>query len=611
MYFEKTFLLNLYKMLASLYSGGDIEAQGGTQFVSELKYFFAADEFKKKMNRACDTQIKSDKNLFIKCVGSMVYLSTENSELLFFTKNFANSFGESKDYNIGSNFFSVNVVKTSMHSSSSLRFPERHAELLSVTKGKIDISPIGYKNIAADKNYLGSSIKKFAILFLWLNRYTDFVSKDSIYSDCLKNLKDKYSGELIANLKWKDNSVKSEIENLITDIELSDKQEFLKKKDFKLMEDFRKSKLKASESKSFAKNHSQLIYYGVPGCGKSHKVDKIINATIPDKNNMEHQVIRVVFHPDYTNADFVGQIMPLVDDGIEYRFKAGPFTRILKHAYKEHSKKFFLIIEELNRGNAASIFGDLFQLLDREKDGFSTYSINNPDISSFIMSEGDYHNDKIVPESKEVGGDKWTLDTPIRLPPNLSILATMNTSDQNVFMLDNAFQRRWKMEYIPNNIKYEDMEDDAQKNQYDLKIGETNIKWGVFRDKINEKISDSKFSFSNAEDKQLGLFFIKADSETDKTEEISETDKSEKIPESDFANKVLKYLWNDIFKRNHEEIFLPKIRTFGDLLSNFKGSSAFKNCFSSDFVTALKQSNNSLTEQPESPNQSEQFSQSE
>lgn len=355
----------------------------------------------------------------------------------------------------------------------------------------------------------------------------------------------------------------------------------------------------------FAKNHSQLIYYGVPGCGKSHKVDKIINAAIHDKNDREHQVIRVVFHPDYTNADFVGQIMPLVDDGIEYRFKAGPFTRILKHAYKEHSKKFFLVIEELNRGNAASIFGDLFQLLDREKDGFSTYSINNPDISSFIMSEDDYYNDKIVPESKLVGGDKWTLDTPIRLPPNLSILATMNTSDQNVFTLDNAFQRRWKMKYIPNNIKYEDMKDDAQKNQYDLKIGETNIKWGAFRDKINEKISDSKFSFSNAEDKQLGLFFIKAESETDTAEEIHEADKPEKIPESDFANKVLKYLWNDIFKRNHEEIFLSNIRTFGDLLSNFKGPAAFKNCFDSNFAAELEKNNSPLTESPDQPAQPE------
>ncbi|MDO5774926.1 MAG: AAA family ATPase [Spirochaetales bacterium] len=604
MYFEKSFLLDLYKMLSSLYHGVDIEAQGGTQFVSELKYFFAADEFKKKMNRACDTQVKSDKDLFIKCVGSMVYLSAENSELLFFTKNFANSFGESKDYNVGSNFFSVNVVKTSMHSDLSLRFPERHAELLSVTKGKIDISPIGYENIANNKDYLGSSIKKFAILFLWLNRYTNFVSKDSIYSDCLKQLKDKYSDTLIDNLKWKDNSVKSEIKDLIAGIELSDEQEFLKKEDFQLIGNLKKPKIEVSENNNFAKNHSQLIYYGVPGCGKSHKVDEIINAAITDKNDREHQVIRVVFHPDYTNADFVGQIMPLVDDGIEYRFKAGPFTRILKHAYKEHSKKFFLVIEELNRGNAAAIFGDLFQLLDREKDGFSTYSINNPDISSFIMSEDDYHNDKILPDSKDVGGDKWILDTPIRLPPNLSILATMNTSDQNVFTLDNAFQRRWKMEYIPNSIKYEDMKD-SQKNQYDLRIGETNIKWGSFREKVNENISDSKFSFSNAEDKQLGLFFIKADSETDTAEKFPETDKPEKITESDFANKVLKYLWNDVFKRNLEEIFLAEIKTFGDLLLKFKGSSAFRKCFNSDFVTALEQSNRSLSEQIEKPETSE------
>lgn len=591
-------------MLASLYPGVDIEAQGGTQFVSELKYFFAADEFKKKMSRTCDTQVKSDKDFFIKCVGSMVYLSTENSELLFFTKNFANSFGESKDYNVGSNFFSVNVVKTSMHSDLSLRFPERHAELLSVTKGKIDISPVGYENIATNKDYLGSSIKKFAILFLWLNRYTNFVSKDSIYSDCLKQLKDKYSDTLIDNLKWKDNSVKSKIKNLIDDIELSAEQEFLKKKDFQLIENLRKPKIEVSEDKNFAKSHSQLIFYGVPGCGKSHEVDKIINAAITDRNDRERQVIRVVFHPDYTNADFVGQIMPLVDDGIEYRFKAGPFTRILKHAYKEHSKKFFLVIEELNRGNAAAIFGDLFQLLDREKDGFSTYSINNPDISSFIMSENDYHNDKIVPNSKDVGGDKWILDTAIRLPPNLSILATMNTSDQNVFTLDNAFQRRWKMEYVPNNIKYEDMEK-SQKNQYDLKIGETDIKWGFFRDKINKKISGSKFSFSNVEDKQLGLFFIKADSETDTAEEIPEADKTEKIPESDFANKVLKYLWNDIFKRNQKEIFLSDIKTFGDLLLKFNGKDAFKNCFNSDLVSALKQNNNPLTEPPEQLAQSE------
>ena len=143
---------------------------------------------------------------------------------------------------------------------------------------------------------------------------------------------------------------------------------------------------------SFPSPHTQpiqKIFYGVPGCGKSHNVDEIINKAVAKKEDRTRQIIRVVFHPDYTNSDFVGQIMPYVKDGIEYRFQAGPFTRILKHAYQEHSKPFFLVIEELNRGNAAAIFGDLFQLLDRDKNGFSTYSVNNPDIASFIMSKDD------------------------------------------------------------------------------------------------------------------------------------------------------------------------------------------------------------------------------
>lgn len=334
-----------------------------------------------------------------------------------------------------------------------------------------------------------------------------------------------------------------------------------------------------SIQKDFKQFHDQIIIYGVPGCGKSYKVDEIINKEIPIENERKQQVVRIVFHPDYTNSDFVGQIMPIVNDGIEYRFKAGPFARILKHAYKEHSKVFFLVIEEINRGNAAAIFGDLFQLLDRSKDGFSTYSINNPDIASFIMSKNDYYNDKIIPETVVVGGDKWILDMPIRLPPNLSILATMNTNDQNVFTLDNAFQRRWKIEYIPNKVEYENMSK-AQKNQHNSTIGETGKKWGVFRKRINELISSGDFSFSNAEDKQLGLFFMKVDGDINENPGV--------IEEKDFANKVLKYLWNDIFKRDREDIF--KAKSFGDLISNFTGPDAFEKCFSDSFNDELKNS---------------------
>ncbi len=480
----------------------------------------------------------------------------------------------------------MNVVKTSLHSDEPQRFPSRHPQLLEVTNGRIDVSDIGYQNIAEDYNYLGGDIEKFALLFLWLNRYTNFVSKQSIYIDGLNNLKKIYSAKLIKALNWNKDSVKNEIEALLIDSTFSKDVYYLQKEDLFESEEVQEDNVSEfceeiiESDKEFIKcnfihNLNQTIFYGVPGCGKSFKVNEIINKAVPNEKDKVYQVIRVVFHPDYTNADFVGQIMPLVEDGVEYRFKAGPFARILKHAYKEHSKQFFLVIEELNRGNAAAIFGDLFQLLDRGEDGFSTYSVNNPDIASFIMSKNDYYNDKDVPEVVDVGGDKWILDTPIRLPPNLSILATMNTSDQNVFTLDNAFQRRWdNMEYIPNKIVYDEMKQ-SQKNQYNSIIGTTRIKWGVFRDVINEKISSPDFSISNAEDKQLGLFFIKANCDINK---LAGT-----ITEKDFANKVLKYLWNDVFKRDRDKIFADEINTFGDLISKFKESDAFQKCFKVDF----------------------------
>lgn len=578
MYFGKKFLLNLYKKLSILYPGDDIAAQGGTQFVSALKYFLATDEFEKLMKRPCDTKEKDDKDLFVKCVGSVVYLSNIDSKVLFCTKNFANSFGESKDFDVGSNFFSANVLPQSMLKDDIFQFPSRTPKLLDVKKKVINTYAQGYENIAKDSDYLGGNDYKFALLFLWLNRYSNFNSKETIYKDCLENLTNKYTLKLIEALKWKDDSVKTEIEKLLGDVELVGQQEFLSKEDFHITEPIDQGddvcEVESDET-DFIKSFSQKIFYGVPGCGKSFKVNEIINKAVPNEKDKVYQVIRVVFHPDYTNADFVGQIMPLVEDGVEYRFKAGPFARILKHAYKEHSKQFFLVIEELNRGNAATIFGDLFQLLDRGKDGFSTYSVNNSDIASFIMSENDYYNDKDVPEAVDVGGDKWILDTPIRLPPNLSILATMNTSDQNVFTLDNAFQRRWGMEYIPNKLEYKEMTP-PQQNQYDSVIGVTGVKWGVFRDVINEKISSPDFSISNAEDKQLGLFFINVDCD------IKEN--AGTIAEKDFANKVLKYLWNDVFKRSREEIFADGINVFGDLISKFKGSNAFKNCFKIDFA---------------------------
>lgn len=304
----------------------------------------------------------------------------------------------------------------------------------------------------------------------------------------------------------------------------------------------------------------QIIYYGVPGSGKSHKIDEELQAKIPNKEEREQQSMRVVFHPEYTNADFVGQILPVqTENGLEYPFKAGPFTRILKRALKNPDKPYYLIIEEINRGNAAAIFGDLFQLLDRGSDGWSSYSIENLDINAFIRSENERHSDKNPPKTKQVGNIEYTENTSIRLPPNLSLYATMNTSDQNVFTLDNAFQRRWDMQLVKNECEDE--------NQMDATITVNNkkITWKDFQETINAVIGEksNEGGLSSMEDKRLGCWFVKAE--------------NGEIKASVFADKVLKYLWDDAFKFYHQEMFKGGIKNFEELHKTFlaEGFSVF------------------------------------
>lgn len=310
---------------------------------------------------------------------------------------------------------------------------------------------------------------------------------------------------------------------------------------------------KSLTSTTFIQNHDQIIFYGVPGSGKSHRIDEIT------KNLSEEQKIRVVFHPEYTNADFVGQILPcLTSEGIEYRFKAGPFSRILKKAYQNPDKPHYLIIEEINRGNAAAIFGDLFQLLDRDSEGWSSYEIENLDINSFIRSKDSTYSDAKIESSVNVGGYTWTENTGIRLPPNLSLLATMNTSDQNVFTLDNAFQRRWDMELVPNSC------DDKTQMDASISIKGKTITWKSFQSKINEVIAEkgNESGFSSMEDKRLGCWFIK--------------NNEKGIDPEKFANKVLKYLWDDAFKFNRSEIFIDEVKNFEELKNLFIGDKGFE-----------------------------------
>ena len=358
-----------------------------------------------------------------------------------------------------------------------------------------------------------------------------------------------------------------------TDTEYSAYDKLLEKKDnhMLLTIDTDSEDLSVNKPNSnFTPNFTQTIYYGVPGSGKSHKIDE------QTKNIPDEQKIRVVFHPEYTNSDFVGQILPVVDgDAVKYTFKPGSFTRILVAALKNPEKPYYLIIEEINRGNAAAIFGEIFQLLDRGSDGWSSYCIMNDDIN--------YEIRKTVPELN------WTANTGIRLPPNLSLFATMNTSDQNVFTLDNAFQRRWEMELV-QNIVDKSKENGKKQMEATINVANQKIKWEDFQQTINSAIGEksNEGGLSSMEDKRLGCWFIKAENGV--------------IDEKKFANKVLKYLWDDAFKFYHQEIFESDIKNFEELQKRFfeKGFDVFsENCGLKDFLSTTQPNSESQSENSE------------
>lgn len=343
-----------------------------------------------------------------------------------------------------------------------------------------------------------------------------------------------------------------------------------------------KSKEYLNDDSSYTQNPSQIIYYGVPGSGKSHKIDHKLQQDYPDCKERENHTVRVVFHPEYTNADFVGQIMPSInqDGKVDYKFIPGPFAQILRRAYLNPTEKYCLVIEEINRGNAAAIFGDIFQLLDRfNKDefdsenkiyseGWSKYFVTNDFVNWYIRQNVIENPDQVTengvakidekePKSINIGNLHFSANTGIRLPPNLSILATMNTSDQNVFTLDNAFQRRWDMELVPNTC------DD--KIQMNAVIEDTSYTWQQFQSIINSVISEkSNTGLSSMEDKRLGCWFVKA-----YKYESENKEKKFRISKKVFANKVLKYLWDDAFKFCHNEIFAEGIVDFENLQNTF------------------------------------------
>ena len=264
----------------------------------------------------------------------------------------------------------------------------------------------------------------------------------------------------------------------------------------------------------------QQIFYGAPGTGKSHRIKELTEGC--------ENIIRTTFHPDSDYSTFVGAYKPtmkeniITKNGVEtkeeqivYRFVPQAFTKAYITAWNTE-EDVYLVIEEINRGNCAQIFGDLFQLLDR-KDGMSEYPVDaDSDLAEHIRKGLEDSPRTDFPEGVKEG-------TKLQLPSNLYIWATMNTSDQSLFPIDSAFKRRWEWKYM--KIK------DYPEKDYKIKLADETYGWYAFIERINEIIA----SMTSSADKQLGYFFCKADNEGN-------------IDAETFVAKVIFYLWNDVFK---------------------------------------------------------------
>ena len=285
---------------------------------------------------------------------------------------------------------------------------------------------------------------------------------------------------------------------------------------------------------------SNVIRYGAPGTGKSYAIDQEIEG---------HRNFRTVFHPTLEQSDFFGSLKPVViDEKVQYRFVPGAFCMALADALNNPAERVNLVIEELNRGPAAAIFGDIFLLLDRQPDGSGMYDIASPSPEFSYWFESTTGN----------------ASGRVQMPSNLWLLATMNSADQGVFPLDTAFRRRWEQNYEPLNFAHApDVSFNVVMQGGDI----VEVTWRVLAVEINTMLTQR---LTIPEDRLLGPWFVKA----------GDADAEGAVP-----GKVLLYLWDDVLRHHgRDEIFSSDVRTYGELVLRMSGGQPF---FSNSLLVRL------------------------
>lgn len=477
--------------------------------LSALRYFFALKRFVKESG-ASDIDLSptqtNNRQKFTDFVGEVVTLGLGN----YYTNNFGSDVKNASGYGVSSNFLTTTLKKNG-------NYPGRPKPLLLKQNEHLSLHPNWKTNIKSFGNW-----DEYAThLLVWLSRFVSFEDNIDVGQQIKTYIETTYGKDIL------DQCLNEQIlDSLISNDSLSssfpDLEELLTEGVIEEIED------EPIENSQIGKN---IIYYGAPGTGKSHTIDLLTNGL---------KRFITVFHPETQYSDFVGSLKPKMDGiNIAYEFRPGPFTKALIQAYKTPDTHVFLIIEEINRAAAAAVFGELFQLLDR-KNGESKYEIDvaDPDMLDFINQ---------------------ALSNPIdaiKIPGNLSILATMNSSDQAVMPMDTAFKRRWSFEYIP--IDFTTLGSGTTSFELTLTNGTYEVTWSQLAQSINQVLTSKQVP----EDRLLGPYFLTNDELIDQATSL-ET----------LSSKLFVYLWDDVLRHHGRDTIFSRAvcySPFGEVMHQFK-----------------------------------------
>ena len=566
--------LSKQTIVKSLQCIKNVETQVSIPCFSALQYFIAIDRYYRHKEIEIGSSIihedtedaveiyldgssKDAKKVFMSYVADVI--SFDDGSYL---KSFKELYSGTKTIQgtIQSNFFGGSSVEISRNSSEKVVYPQQgDSPLIYALKGNVYRDESLYKKL---KNYLPSQESLFA-LAIWLLRRNGDIQETSL-EVLREKLASNYTQLLVDTLLPLVDLPFDELEETF-ELGTNDSIAYISKSDFNMAQNI--SDIQPTYS-------LQQIFYGAPGTGKSHEINRLTEG----KN-----VIRTTFHPDTDYSTFVGCYKPHMEETdmttvigetlkivrdekgepqqekrIVYKYSCQAFLQAYIAAWQHPDDPQYLVIEEINRGNCAQIFGDIFQLLDRNEYGFSSYPIKTDtdaenELRSIFLKEWNLADDKAqeidnlyrkhYPNgiTKDIKNGSLLL-----LPPNLYIWATMNTSDQSLFPIDSAFKRRWDWKYI----KISEGRDADTKEllnwvvkfifKDDDKLFTFECSWWEFIKTINEKIA----SATSSDDKKLGYFFCKPKKKGDK-----------EIDSETFVGKVVFYLWNDVFKDEENLIF--------------------------------------------------------